>query len=130
MAAEAINNPNSEEVFVYMGGDMVVPQDVVRVRVHPSVTVIPDDAFTIDSDDDAFDETESILEEVELCEGLLDIGKRAFFCCVSLKRIKIPSTVTVIHKSAFGWCLGLEEVELSEGLQEIGMCAFSYCSSL
>ena len=51
MAAVANNNPNNEEVFVYMGGDMIVPRDVVRVRVHPSVSVIPAEAFVIDSED-------------------------------------------------------------------------------
>ena len=35
MADEASNNA---EVFVYMGGDVVVPNDVVRARVHPSVS--------------------------------------------------------------------------------------------
>ena len=33
-------------VFVYMGeGGPGVPSDVVHVRIHPSVTVIPDRAF-------------------------------------------------------------------------------------
>ena len=40
------SNAGDEEVFVYMGGDnVVVPQDAVRVRIHPSVTVIPEEAF-------------------------------------------------------------------------------------
>ena len=34
------------EIFVYTGeGGQVVPHDVVRCRVHPSVTVIPRGAF-------------------------------------------------------------------------------------
>ena len=37
MADEDINNA---EVFVYTEG-VEVPEEVVRVRVHPSVTVIP-----------------------------------------------------------------------------------------
>ena len=40
-----MSDDNSAEVFVYMGGDMVVPLDVARVQVHPSVTVIPEKAF-------------------------------------------------------------------------------------
>ena len=120
MAALANNNPNNEEVFVYMGGDMIVPRDVVRVRVHPSVTVIPNDAF---------DECVK-LEDVEFCEGLLEIGKGAFHACTSLKGIKIPSTVTVICGRAFVYCSGLEEVELSEGLQEIREAAFFSCYRL
>ena len=83
-----MSDNSSTEVFVYMGGDMVVPLDVVRVRVHPSVTVIPQRAFK-----ERFQ-----LEEVELCEGLLEIGEFAFYCCKSLRHIIIPSTVTVIRQ--------------------------------
>ena len=32
------------ELFIYTQGALV-PEDVVRVRVHPSVTVIPGNAF-------------------------------------------------------------------------------------
>ncbi len=34
-------------VFVYTGEGCIVPRDVVRARVHPSVSVIPDEAFKI-----------------------------------------------------------------------------------
>ena len=105
---------DNAEVFVYTDG-VVVPEDVVRVRVHPSVTVIPEGAF--DSCD--------ALEEVELCEGLLEIGTRAFIHCNTLTRIKIPSTVTRIFWGYFQ-CRQLEDVELCEGnLQEISVRAFS-----
>ena len=40
------SNPTNAEVFVYTGeGGIAVPQNVVRVRVDPSVTSIPDQAF-------------------------------------------------------------------------------------
>ena len=47
-----------EEVFVYTEG-AVVPEDVYSVRIHPSVTVIPEGAFR-----ERYE-----LEDVELCEG-------------------------------------------------------------
>jgi len=104
-----------------MGGDMVVPQDVVRVRVHHSVTVIPEKAF----------HERSKLEEVELCEGLLEIGEWAFSCWSGLvKEIKIPSSVQVIGSNAFVHCHKLEKVTLCDGLLEIGSNAFSHCYSL
>ena len=52
-------------------------------------------------------------------DGLLEIGEEAFSYCDSLKRIVIPSTVTVIRDTAFMLCDKLEEVELCEGLQTI-----------
>ena len=63
----AEDSNNNTDVFVYTEG-LVVPRHVVRVRVHPSVTAIPERAF---SDCNK-------LEEVELCDGLLKIGKQAF----------------------------------------------------
>ena len=41
MAEESSSN---SEVFVYTEG-AVVPEDVVRVSVHPSITIIPEEAF-------------------------------------------------------------------------------------
>ena len=109
------------EVFVYMGeGGPAVPSDVVHVRVHPSVTIIPESAFT----------HHRKLEYVELCDGLLEIGMRAFCNCMVLKRISIPSTVTRIGRWAFSGCTKLEEVDLCEGLIEIDICAFLVAESL
>jgi len=111
---------SNTEVFVYMGeGGPVVPDDVVHVRVHPSVTII----------EDAFRGCNK-LEEVELCDGLLEIGMNAFWKCEELKRISIPSTVTVINHYAFFECKQLEEIELCEGLLRIGKGSFEECIRL
>ena len=73
---------SNAEVFVYTEG-AVVPDDVVRVRVDPSVTIIPRDVFC----------NKVKLEEVELYEGLVEIGRMAFYGTTLLKRISIPSSV-------------------------------------
>ena len=56
----------SAEVFVYtgVGGGAVVPNDVVRVKIDPSVRVIPSRAFL----------QKPKLQEVELHNGLREIG--------------------------------------------------------
>ena len=69
------------------------------------------------------------LKEVELPNGLLEIGEGAFSQCTSLKRMSIPS-ITVIPANAFMYCRKLEEVELCEGLQTIGNGAFNRCRAL
>ena len=51
-------NPDDDDVFVYTTGS-IVPNDIVRARVHPSVTIIPREAFM----------NCNKLEEVELCKG-------------------------------------------------------------
>ena len=112
-------NNNNTEVFVYTEG-VVVPEDVVRVRVHPSVNIIGSHAFSFCTK----------LEEIELCEGILEIEEKAFCKCTSLKRINIPSTITAIHRGAFQFCYALEEVEFCNGLLEIRQYAFNYCTAL
>lgn len=68
-----------------------VPDDVERVRVHPSVTVIPERAFSY----------RRKLTEIELCDGLLEIGGHSFSNCVALRQLRIPSTVKIIGLNAF-----------------------------
>jgi len=109
----------NNEVFVYTEG-AVVPDDVVRVRVHPSVTAIPGEAF----------KRRYKLKEVELCDGLLEIGNSVFEECNALKRVSVPSTVTRIGISAFSDCGKLEELKLFDGLEEIGDEAFFCCFTL
>jgi len=79
-------------VFVYTGpGGNGVPQNVVRVRVDPSVTSIPAQAFN----------QRTKLAEVELCEGLVEIGEDSFSsCCHSITNISIPSTLRRICDAA------------------------------
>jgi len=72
---------NNTEVFVYTEG-AAVPRDVVHVRVHPTVSEIPAEAFRGCIK----------LEEVELCEGLLDIKEDTFLGCRSLVNISIPNS--------------------------------------
>lgn len=56
----------------------------------------------------------------------------SFYCCSSLKRITIPSSVDLIDTNAFGRCSSLEEVviESPSQLNSIQGCAFNQCTSL
>ena len=96
-----------------MGRGTEVPDDVVRVRVHPSVTVIPDYTF----------QWRQKMEEVELCDGLLEIGERAFGGCYALKSINIPSTVVRIGDRAFEYVRA--SVQLPDSVENIGHDAFA-----
>jgi hypothetical protein len=59
-------NAADADVFVYTGdGGAEVPDDVVRVRVDPSVTLIPYKALY----------QRKKLTEVELCEGVVEMGR-------------------------------------------------------
>lgn len=81
------------KVYIYTGEEdtSLFINKVIRAKVDPSVTVIPQGTFSAGVK----------LEEIELCEGLLEIGDGTFECCESLGNIVIPSTVTTIGMEAF-----------------------------
>jgi hypothetical protein len=68
--------------------------------------------------------------KVNLCEGLLQIGSRAFCYCTSLNYLTIPSTVNRIGFEAFKGCEHLLDVKICDGLEQIGEWAFRGCKSL
>jgi len=119
MLAELVSNDaNDAEVFVYTGaGGAAVPQDVVRVRVDPSVTSIPVDAFN----------QRKKLTEVELCEGLVEIGNGSFrWCDRSITKINIPNSLRRIKDYAFAGSLRTP-ICLHDGIESIGDYTFAGC---
>jgi hypothetical protein len=106
------------EVFVYTGeGGLEAPRDVIRVLVDPSVTSIPDQAFN----------QRKKLAEVELCEGLVEIGYNSFSsCCHSITKINIPNSIRRIKDYAF-YCSLRTPIRLHDGIESIGGYAFAAC---
>jgi hypothetical protein len=110
--------PVDAEVFVYTGpGGEGVPHDVVRVLVDPSVTSIPYVAFM----------GRNKLTEVELSEGLVEIGSGSFRCCDhSITKINIPISLRRIKDRAFAGSFRTP-IRLHDGIESIGMSAFAHC---
>jgi hypothetical protein len=106
------------EVFIYTGaGGEIVPDNVVRVRVDPSVTSIHAQAFY----------RRMKLTEVELCEGLVEIGEYSFDDCgQSITKINIPTSLRRINDWAFRYSLRCP-IRLHDGIESIGRHAFSSC---
>jgi len=114
-----MENPNAHaDVFVYTGeGGMQAPQDVFRVRVDPSVTTISTKAFF----------QRKKLVEVELSEGLVEIGECSFrYCDHSITKIIIPSSLRRINDYAFAVSLRTP-IRLHDDIEIIGIAAFSGC---
>jgi hypothetical protein len=106
------------DAFVYTGprGERA-PRDVVRVRVDPSVTSIPAEAFSYRNQ----------LTEVKLCEGLVEIGDGAFrWCNHSITKINIPNSLRRINDCAFSITLCCA-IRLHDGIESIGASAFAAC---
>jgi hypothetical protein len=94
-----------------------VPQDVVRVRVDTSVTFIRAHAF----------EKRNKLTEVELCEGLVEIGNWSFaYCDHSIRNINIPNSRRRILWQAFSGSLRCP-IRLHDGIESIEYEAFRDC---
>jgi hypothetical protein len=112
------NAAAAAEVFVYTGdGGERVPEDAVRVRVDPSVTSIPAYAFY----------NAKKLTEVELCEGLVEIGIESFrWCDHSITKIDIPTSLRRICNAAFRDSLRCP-IRLHDGIESIGERAFAAC---
>ncbi len=72
----------------------------------------------------------SDLTSIDIPEGVTAIGNYVFDGCSSLTSIDIPEGVTKIGNSAFDGCSSLTSIELPEGVTEIGNSAFDGCSSL
>jgi hypothetical protein len=111
------NGNNNGDVFVYMGGDQEVPEDVTHVRVHKSVKIIPRQAFIHCTN----------LVSIEMHDGVEIIEEKAFEECESLRGIKL-SGVRVIEYDAFCDCTKLEDVEFGNKLEIIEDWAFAFTS--
>ena len=77
-----------------MGEGAVVPEDVVRVRIDPTVLVIPRRAFA----------RLAQLEEVQLSDGVRSIGNAAFYMCKALMKVHVSDGVESIGGGAFFCC--------------------------
>ena len=87
---------------------------------------VPDEVKTIG--DWAF--SDAILSQIDLPEGLVEIGNDAFYDCECLTVIKFPSTLRLIGRSAFGWCDKIESLSFPEGVTDIPSFVASFCKEL
>ncbi len=84
---------NNNNVFVYMGGDQVVPPRVTHAIVDPSVDTITRRAFY----------NCRHLVSIEMHDDVKIIEEGALHGCESLRSIKLPG-VRVIETDAFHAC--------------------------
>ena len=69
------------------------------------------------------------LSDVEFGDELETVGEDAFWCCKSLRSIKMPS-VRTIQQGAFFNCYQLNDVEFGGDLETIGVNSFYDCPQL
>lgn len=57
-------------------------------------------------------------------------GARAFYECKKLRKVKVPSSLSMIREEDFYGCSALTEVTIEEGVQTVGTRSFADCTSL
>jgi len=70
------------------------------------------------------------LEAIDLPSSLQKIGEGAFSYCSSIRSIDIPGSVRFLLRNTFAECFSLESVSFNAGINRIEEAAFYRCSSL
>ena len=68
--------------------------------------------------------------ELEIPEGVTEIGEEAFQYNYSLRIIKLPDSLEKIGESAFNQCMYLESIEIPKSVTSIGPWAFASCERI
>ena len=70
------------------------------------------------------------LKEVDLPNGITEIGESTFSGCDSLIKILFPDNLRIIKSSAFSSCDSLVEIVLPPKVQQLEFGAFNFCKNL
>lgn len=73
---------------------------------------------------------ERSVKEIEIPEGVTNIGRGAFSYCIEIKRLEIPEGVKVIGQDAFKGCTSVKEIVLPKSLESIDRQAMMDCANL
>ena len=95
-----------------------LPQALTTVNV-TSAKTIPWGAF-YDCDN---------LKEINLNNGITEIGDCAFFGCAGIEKINLPDLLSISDYAFYG-CSSLTEFDIGDSVESIGKFAFAECTSL
>ena len=72
----------------------------------------------------------STSKHIEIPNGVIEIGEKAFVFCKLINTVEIPDSVKRIEDFAFSGCESLKYMSIPQGVISIGDYAFSGCVSL
>ncbi len=71
----------------------------------------------------------SMLTEINLNDGILQVGVSSFAGCSKIEKINLPS-ITIIPSSLFSGCISLSSFTINDSVDTIGSSAFKGCTAL
>ena len=112
------NSSTGEGVMVFDGPINAIPSTTFKGKVYlTSITYLPNSVKHIESGAFRMDSYTSSLESINLNEGLLTIGNRAFLSNRKLTSITCPNSLEHIHAFAFNTCPYIHEVTIGENFK-------------
>ena len=104
----------------YLALDVHIPNRVEIGGETYLVTEIKDNAFAENNQ----------ITSLRIAEGVEKIGKFAFFNCIYLEKVELPSSLKFIDNGAFSGCANLSKLYIKMGLEKLGLAVFAVCPSL
>lgn len=78
----------------------------------------------------AVTESRNRITEIEIADGITEIGAHTFEAYGNISSIVLPDSVTKVGENAFNYCQNAASLDFGYGLKEIGEKAFSDCKAL
>jgi hypothetical protein len=100
-----------------------------RPTLWPKVEVVNFSKSVLKSIEESSFLRSSKLREVILPHTVTEIGRGGFYCCTSLKVVKLGNGLKTLGVLAFYDCESLIEIVLPDSITDIGASAFHECSS-
>jgi hypothetical protein len=90
--------------------------------------------IVVNDDDQNTYSGDVVIPEAETINGetyrVTYIGSEAFYGCINLTSVTMPSSIVNIGYHSFADCPLLETIDIPEGIRQINSNAFSYCYNL
>lgn len=151
-AAMVLNSCSTYAVFAETADNFIIQNGELKrvvnmeevLKLPDNITSISENAFIKDNEKttkiiipktikklktDAFSNLPN-LKEVEIEEGVEEIGDYTFADCEKLETVKLPSTLTNIGEGAFSRCLSLREITLPKKITKLNGYTFNGCEIL
>ncbi len=123
---------------------IVIPSSVNTIEGNPFSSCIDLCSISVDPDNSVYDSRYGCNAIIDTKNNILvsgckntvipqdvtGIGYEAFYECIDLTSIDIPSSVKHLNPFAFYGCSGLESITIPESITSINWCSFMDCSRL